>query len=75
MTYFSGHMHFNKIKSATLMLLIFRSTQAITSKDELLVIILVLFSLFFTIGLQKKRDENSVHLSLCSGDTVADGRG
>ena len=48
---------------------------AITSEDDLPMFIFLLFALFFTIGLQRKQDENSVHLSLSSEHTVADGRG
>ena len=48
---------------------------AITSEDDLPMFIFLLFALFCTIGLQRKQDENSVHLSLSSEHTVADGRG
>ena len=47
---------------------------AITSEDDLPMFIFLLFALFLTVGLQRKQDENSVHLSLCFGNTVPDDR-
>ena len=47
---------------------------AITSEDDLPMFIFFFFSLFLTVGLHRKQDENSVHLSLCFGNTVPDDR-